>query len=122
MNAHFQISTIKLHCISVVLIIIAVPVAAFFRKNITMAIDKSCFQFPCSFPLKVMGLNNELFELAVKTVFETFVQTEPITYTRQCSSTGRYVSITITFTAVNREQLDALYRALNNHELVVMAL
>ncbi len=87
-----------------------------------MAIEKSCIQFPCSFPLKVMGLNNELFEPAVRTVFETFVQTGPITYTKRLSSTGKYVSITATFTAVSRQQLDALYRALNNHELVVMTL
>jgi putative lipoic acid-binding regulatory protein len=42
-----------------------------------------CLQFPCSFPLKVMGLNSEAFEHAV---------------------------------------LDALYRDLNGHELVVMTL
>ena len=87
-----------------------------------MTIDKSCIQFPCSFPVKVMGLNNELFEPAMRTVFETFVLTGPITYTKQISKTGKYVSITATFTAVSREQLDALYHALNSHELVVMTL
>lgn len=87
-----------------------------------MTIDKSCIQFPCSFPLKVMGLNSELFEPAVRTVFETFVHTGPITYTKQLSKTSKYVSITATFTAVSREQLDDLYRALNSHELVVMTL
>jgi putative lipoic acid-binding regulatory protein len=90
--------------------------------NITMAIENSCIQFPCSFPLKVMGLNNELFEPAVKTVFETFVKTGPITYAKQLSSNGKYVSITAMFTATSQEQLDALYRALNDHELVVMTL
>jgi uncharacterized protein len=87
-----------------------------------MAIDNSCIRFPCSFPLKVMGLNNELFEPVVRTVFETFVQTGPITYTKKLSKTSKYVSITATFTAVSREQLDALYRALNSHELVMMTL
>ena len=87
-----------------------------------MARENSCIEFPCSFPLKVMGLNSELFEPAMRMVFETYVRTGPIAYTKQPSSSGKYVSITVTFTAVSREQLDALYRALNNHELVVMTL
>jgi putative lipoic acid-binding regulatory protein len=89
---------------------------------VNMAIENSSIQFPCSFPLKVMGLNNELFEPAVRAVFETFVGTGPITYAKQLSSGDKYVSITATFTAKSREQLDALYRALNKHELVVMTL
>lgn len=69
-----------------------------------------------------MGLNNELFEAEMRKVFETLVTTGPIAYTKQLSKNGKYVSITATFTAVNREQLDALYRALHGHELVVMTL
>ncbi len=84
--------------------------------------EKSCIRFPCSFPLKVMGLNNELFEPAMKKVFEAFVRTGPIFYEKQLSSGGKYVSITATFTAVSREKLDALYLALNSHELVAMTL
>lgn len=87
-----------------------------------MTIKKSCILFPCSYPLKVMGLNNELFEPAIKAVFETFVETGTIAYTKQLSSNGKYVSLTATFTAKCQEQLDALYRALNNHELVMMTL
>jgi putative lipoic acid-binding regulatory protein len=45
-----------------------------------------------------------------------------IEYARQLSSSGKYLSITATFTATSREQLDALYRELNGHELVVMTL
>jgi putative lipoic acid-binding regulatory protein len=69
-----------------------------------------------------MGLNSELFEAEVRTIIEMFVQAGPIAYTKQLSSMGKYVSITATFTAVSQEQLDALYRALNNHKLVVMTL
>lgn len=84
--------------------------------------EKSRIRFPCSFPLKAMGLNNESFEPAIKKVFEAFVQAGPINYEKQLSSGGKYVSITATFTAESREQLDALYLALNSHELVVMTL
>lgn len=82
----------------------------------------TCIQFPCTFPLKVMGLNNDLFEPAVREIFETFFGTEPLPYEKQFSSSNKYVSITVTFTATSKEQLDALYNALNSHELVLMTL
>jgi putative lipoic acid-binding regulatory protein len=81
----------------------------------------TCLIFPCSFPLKVMGLNTEAFEQAVRVIFQRHV-TGHIEYARQLSSSGKYLSITATFTATSREQLDALYRELNGHELVVMTL
>jgi len=79
-------------------------------------------QFPCSFPLKVMGLNGEAFEQAVREVFQRRLNAEPVAYASQLSSNGKYLSITATFTATSRGQLDALYRELNALELVVMML
>jgi putative lipoic acid-binding regulatory protein len=38
------------------------------------------------------------------------------------SSNGKYRSVTATFTAHSREQLDALYRELSGHEQVLMLL
>lgn len=87
-----------------------------------MTREDALIQFPCSFPLKIMGLNNDVFEPAMRTVVETFVCAGRISYSQQLSSTGKYISITATFTAVSQEQLDALYRALHDHDLVVMTL
>jgi putative lipoic acid-binding regulatory protein len=79
-------------------------------------------QFPCSFPLKVMGRNSEAFELAVREIVGRHLPGVHVVYAVRHSSAGAYRSLTATFTAVNREQLDALYRELNAHELVVMTL
>ncbi len=87
-----------------------------------MKSKSTCFTFPCSFPLKVMGLNNQDFEAAIKAVFEKHLPAATIVYTSQLSKSGKYLSITATFTATSKEQLDALYRELNGHELVVMTL
>lgn len=87
-----------------------------------MIADLDAFQFPCSFPLKVMGLNTEDFSSAVKAVFRKHVGPEPVSYSAHLSRTGKYLSITAMFTAVSREQLDGLYRELNGHELVKMTL
>ena len=82
----------------------------------------TCFTFPCVFPLKVMGLNNGQFEAAVQAVIKKHLHDAPVTFESRPSSSGKYLSVTATFTATSREQLDALYRELNAHELVVMTL
>jgi len=79
-------------------------------------------EFPCAFPLKVMGQKSGQFEAAVQAVIKKHMQEEPVLYESRPSSSGKYLCITATFTATSREQLDALYRELNAHELVVMTL
>jgi len=84
---------------------------------------ESPLTFPCTFPVKAMGKNSEGFENEVVMIArrhipqlgEGAVQSRP-------SRNGNYLSVTITFTAESREQLDALYTELNAHESVVMVL
>jgi putative lipoic acid-binding regulatory protein len=87
-----------------------------------MSVTSTCMNFPCSFPLKVMGHNNHAFESAVQAVIKKHLQETPVIFERRASGSGKYLSVTATFTATSREQLDALYRELNAHELVVMTL
>jgi hypothetical protein len=87
-----------------------------------MELNNTCMVFPCSFPLKIMGLNTGEFEQAVRAIVRRHVTAGPVEFTNQLSSGGKYLSITATFTATSRGQLDALYRELNAHELVVMTL
>ena len=87
-----------------------------------MSSTSTCMKFPCSFPLKVMGHNTSAFEPAVREILGRHLGPMPIEFASKLSSTGKYLSITATFTATSREQLDALYRELNSHELVVMTL
>lgn len=85
--------------------------------------DESALTFPCRFPIKVMGENSEGFvdEIVVLArrhipdLGEGAVTTTP-------SRTAKYLSVTITFTAQNREQLDDLYRAMHAHPKVKMVL
>ena len=87
-----------------------------------MTTNLDAFQFPCTFPLKVMGLNTEEFSSEVKAVFRKHLGQEPVSYSSQLSSIGKYLTLTATFTAVSREQLDDIYKELNRHELVKMTL
>jgi putative lipoic acid-binding regulatory protein len=69
-----------------------------------------------------MGQKNDAFEKAVREIIAKHLPGIAVQYDSRPSGTGKYLAITATFTATGREQLDALYRELNNHELVVMTL
>ncbi len=79
-------------------------------------------KFPCSFPLKVMGLNTPEFPEAVLSIFEKHTNREQLSCSNRASSGSKYLSLTVTFTASSRAQLDAIYRDLNGHPLVMMTL
>ena len=78
--------------------------------------------YPCTFPLKVVGLNTEAFERAVREVVRKHLGDIVVEYEARKSSEGKYLSVTATFAAESREQVEAIYRELKSHELVVMTL
>ncbi len=78
--------------------------------------------FPCSFPIKVMGPNSDAFTTAVYAVVNSHLEQGRYTVESKVSSGGKYLSLTITFTAESREQLDAIYQDLNAREEVLMTL
>ncbi len=82
---------------------------------------KTGIPFPCSFPIKVMGPNIEAFPPAVLAVFEKYVEGGGLSCSRQLSSGGKYLSLTVTFMARDQEQLDAIYQELKAEELVLVA-
>lgn len=85
--------------------------------------DASPLKFPTEFPVKIMGRATEEFHSAVAAILAAHVAPmETLKITRQASSAGRFVSVTVSFTAVSREQLDALYRALSGNPHVLVAL
>lgn len=79
--------------------------------------------FPCVFALKVMGKNTDKLRPAVLAIVRKHVpDLDESLITSRPSSGGAYLALTVTFTATGRDQLDAIYRELNAHELVAMTL
>lgn len=73
-------------------------------------------QFPMVFPLKIMGRNIDGFADEVANIVQRHVPDfDPATLERRESRTNTYLSLTATFTAHSREQLDGLYRELTSH-------
>jgi putative lipoic acid-binding regulatory protein len=85
--------------------------------------QRSLLQFPCSYPLKVLGLNGHAFHATVSAIIEKHVaEGDEVTYSTRVSSGDNYMSITATFIVKSREQLNAIYEELNQHELVLITL
>jgi len=81
------------------------------------------FNFPCDFPLKVMGRHTDDFRSLVLGIVQRHVGAiAPTDIEERPSKDGTYLSLTCTFKAESREQLDALYRELTACERVLIVL
>jgi putative lipoic acid-binding regulatory protein len=81
------------------------------------------FEFPCDFPLKVMGRHSDDFRSIVLGIVQKHVgAVDPSKIEERPSKSGTYLCITCTFSAQSREQLDALYRELTSCEQVRVVL
>jgi len=81
------------------------------------------FDFPCQFPIKVMGKACEEFEHEIIKIMQVHIADfKESALTRRDSAKSNYVSLTVTITATSRKQLDAIYMDLTASELVIMAL
>ena len=88
-----------------------------------MAEQETLLEFPCDFPLKIMGETREGF---AETIVEVVRQHAPdfngAKVEMRASSGGKYISLTCTITATSKPQLDGLYRALTSHPWVKVVL
>ena len=83
--------------------------------------DESPLKFPTDIPIKVFGRNDLEFRSAVVAIIENHYGAA-YTLTEVESKQASYVSLTVTVRAESRAQIDAVYRELVAHELILMAL
>ncbi|RFC33330.1 MAG: hypothetical protein DID92_2727744793 [Candidatus Nitrotoga sp. SPKER] len=88
-----------------------------------MALTDSLIEYPCDFPIKVLGLSHQSF---AQTVAEVVMRYDPnfnaATMEMRPSKGARYIGLTCTIRATSREQLNALYQELCDHPEVAMVL
>lgn len=85
--------------------------------------NNELWQFPCDFPIKVMGKTTPEFEALVLSIIRKHAPdlTEGAIELRS-SQNGNYLSITVTVRAQSKAQLDTIYQELTASKLVLMAL
>ena len=83
----------------------------------------SLIEYPCRFPIKVMGAMADGFAEALAELAREFDPNfDAATMELRPSKGGNYLGVTITITATSREQLDGLYRRLTSHPMVKIVL
>ncbi len=88
-----------------------------------MNAEHSLLEFPCAFPIKIMGEAREGFaDAMLEIVLRHAPDFVAASMEMKASRTGKYVSLTCTITAVSQVQLDDLYREISGHPMVAMAL
>ncbi len=89
----------------------------------TLKSKKNVFEFPCPFPIKVFGQDQDNFEAFIFSIVQRHIPElgSEAVITRP-SRDGKYVAVTVTFTAETLEQLDALYLDLSGQQRVLMLL
>jgi len=84
---------------------------------------EALLEFPCDFPLKIMGATDTGFAQAiVEVVLKHAPNFDPASVEMRPSKAGNYLSLTCTVRAVSQQQLDALYRELTAHPMVKVVL
>ena len=85
--------------------------------------EETLLEFPCDFPIKVMGSRTDDF---AQTVVDIVLRHAPDfradTVQMRPSRAGNYLSLTCTIRATSKAQLDALYRELSGHPAVKIVL
>jgi len=88
-----------------------------------MTQDDTVWEFPCEFPIKVMGRAEENFKpLVIELVSKHVPDLDESNITALPSKQGNYISLTVTITATSKEQLDRIYLELNGNDAVLMTL
>lgn len=80
-------------------------------------------EFPCDFPLKIMGARCDNYAQAVlEVVLRHCPDYDATGMEMRPSAKGTYLSLTCTVRATSKTQLDALYHELTAHPLVKVVL
>ena len=85
--------------------------------------EPSLLEYPCDFPIKVVGGTQAGFAQAVLDIVQRHAPDfDGASMGMKTSKRGRYLSVTCVIRATSREQLDNLYQELCDHPMVVMVL
>ena len=80
-------------------------------------------EFPCAFPIKMMGRQSTTFSTTAIEIVERHTGPLDASAVRTApSSKGNFTSVTVTIEARSQRQLDDIYRDLTSHDEILVAL
>jgi len=85
--------------------------------------QETLLEFPCRFPIKAMGRSTDGFEMMVTEIILAHAEVfAGVPITTSPSSSGNFISVTVTIEALSKAQLDRIYQDLTDCEQVLVAL
>lgn len=88
-----------------------------------MTEKQSLLEFPCEFPIKMMGRTQDGFANAMlEIILRHAPDFDASTMEMKPSRKGNYISLTCTVIATSQAQLDNIYQEISKHPMVLMAL
>jgi putative lipoic acid-binding regulatory protein len=85
--------------------------------------EETVIEFPCEFPIKMMGRDTAEFRETMRAIVEKHAgELDDSRVQAAVSRNGSFVSVTITITATSQQQLDEIYREVSARDDVLMAL
>lgn len=85
--------------------------------------DKPIIEFPCDFPIKIIGTHSALFNQDITMIIlKHFPNTESSKLVYRESERGNYTAITATVYPTCQQELDALYQELTKYPGIKMVL
>ena len=93
--------------------------------NLNLNANKAAplIDFPCDFPIKVMGETQDSFAQTIIDLIQTLEPTfDASKIEMRASSGGKYISLTCTVHVNSQAQLDDIYRSISAHPLVKYSL
>ncbi len=88
-------------------------------KAIKPQSEETLIEFPCDFPIKVMGVTHDDFSTEIiKTIRVLEATFDATKIEMRGSSKGNYTSLTCMCYVESKVQLDNIYRALTSHPMV----
>ncbi|NNL56692.1 MAG: DUF493 domain-containing protein [Pseudomonadales bacterium] len=93
------------------------------NKNLAPGEQAATIEFPCAYPIKVLGTASVEFEMLVIEVVEQHAPDfDASSITSRDSSKGSFRAVTLTINATGKPQLEALHTALMALDAVKMVL
>lgn len=90
---------------------------------INMTTRPTFIDYPCDFPIKIMGKDEQSFtKLILMIVRRHIPDFDDSSIETRVSKKNKYLSLTCTVQAISQSQLDALYKELCDHPMVLMVI
>jgi len=85
-------------------------------------VTETRIEFPADIAVKAMGLNTSDFKDCVSALALPHIESSDVSITTLPSKEGKYLSVSVRFTATSLEQLQAVYSALQAEPRILYTL